>query len=550
MGNQLRRTAFGCFLTVCLYFCIAAGAGATTYYVDAASGSDANDGQSEAKAFATLNGCINNLRGGDTCLIKNGTYYGPPNSTAYSPYLNFCRDGISGTAAQPTTIKNFPGHRPTICSNAGCTPNAPAPSIGVFSENGGCSYISFQGLHIDGAWTARSGNGIAEDRANHHIELANSELEGGFDCDGNYGMVRLQSVKSAHVHHNHIHAMDPGSCGGRNTAAGIKIFRTWDDLIEYNTIDGGEEAAMVFGIDEKDSIRRAVIRYNKVLNTQEAGIRLNGQTVQPPAQGAQVYGNLIVHDLGDADCNGRDSCAGIRFDYGASDLLVHHNTIVGGAVGGFWYCGGDDCPGDVNTQWRDNIVHQPALNDIFINIAHWKNIGAWKTDYNAYDADRRGSSDVTLYRGGVYGNPHCDANNLASWRNCLSGANCNGAGDGGCEAHSFEAATPCSFVADTGTASGDYHLAGGVCKTADSEGKELGTFGAATCIGSTCDNPLEPPPLFPTPPPTPPPNQPTPALGGNEEISVSGGCHSSGVPLWLALGLLPLLVTRRSRGQR
>jgi hypothetical protein len=77
---------------------------ATTYYVDRLKpGRDSNSGTSESAPFLTIAKCVGvAINPGDTCLVKNGNYPEPWTMQ------------FSGTSASPITIKNYPGHSPTI----------------------------------------------------------------------------------------------------------------------------------------------------------------------------------------------------------------------------------------------------------------------------------------------------------------------------------------------------------------------------------------------------------------------------------------------------
>jgi parallel beta-helix repeat protein len=78
-----------------------------TWYVDAATGKDSNDGASEANAFASIQAAHDVSQPGDTVLIKNGTYLEKSNEAV----VHIKRSGAPGAMI---TYKAFPGHRPVL----------------------------------------------------------------------------------------------------------------------------------------------------------------------------------------------------------------------------------------------------------------------------------------------------------------------------------------------------------------------------------------------------------------------------------------------------
>jgi hypothetical protein len=117
---------------------------ATTYYVDRQlPGSDSSNGTGESTPFLSINRCVTVINGsgspGDTCLVKNGNYPEPWTLT---------RSGASGN---PITIKNYPGHAPTITmtgmSNAGNQ-----VQIGFGSGAVPVSYINLEGFEVSNAY--------------------------------------------------------------------------------------------------------------------------------------------------------------------------------------------------------------------------------------------------------------------------------------------------------------------------------------------------------------------------------------------------------------
>jgi len=113
-------------LAAALLFVVAApqpvaAIGPTIKWVDAAAGSDANDGNSEATAYATLQHALNNSESGldnanrSFIYVKNGTY-------SSAGLANTC-EGIPGAAYVHNldwlTIQAAPGHEPVIKPPAG-----------------------------------------------------------------------------------------------------------------------------------------------------------------------------------------------------------------------------------------------------------------------------------------------------------------------------------------------------------------------------------------------------------------------------------------------
>src|SRR5438309_7799286 len=79
---------------------------ATTYYVDANAGSDANAGKAKTEAFATIHKAMQTIRGGDVVYVLPGTYH---ESVAVSQ---------AGTEAGYTTVMGMPDmERPKIRSS-------------------------------------------------------------------------------------------------------------------------------------------------------------------------------------------------------------------------------------------------------------------------------------------------------------------------------------------------------------------------------------------------------------------------------------------------
>ncbi len=76
---------------------------AATYYVDNATGSNSNNGTSEATPFATIAKCTETMIEGDTCFVRGGTY----NESG----VRFRR---SGTRTAPIQLLNYPNELPVL----------------------------------------------------------------------------------------------------------------------------------------------------------------------------------------------------------------------------------------------------------------------------------------------------------------------------------------------------------------------------------------------------------------------------------------------------
>lgn len=78
-----------------------------TWFVDALTGKDSNDGSSEAAAFATIKAAHDVTGPGDTVLIKNGIY----GQSSGEAVVHIKRSGAPGAKI---IYKAFPGHKPVL----------------------------------------------------------------------------------------------------------------------------------------------------------------------------------------------------------------------------------------------------------------------------------------------------------------------------------------------------------------------------------------------------------------------------------------------------
>lgn len=159
-----------------------------TLYVSVNTGSNGNDGLSEASAWGTFSHAISNAQPGDTVLLRGGDYY----ETNLAPWKNWQISNV-GSPGQYITFRNYPGETPTMWVD---TWN------GIELQN--AAYIVIDGLEVRGhpdpveiiglpenhpirkqfadantygneVWF---GNGIAVAGINHHIRIRNCHIHG------------------------------------------------------------------------------------------------------------------------------------------------------------------------------------------------------------------------------------------------------------------------------------------------------------------------------------------------------------------------------------
>jgi len=115
-----------------LLACCTVNLWATNYYVAASTGSNSNDGKSQAKPFLTIQKAADLTNPGDSVFVMNGVY-----SSTSGPVINITR---SGSATGSITFKALKGHSPKLTGTGNVW--------NVVSING--SYIGFEGFELIG----------------------------------------------------------------------------------------------------------------------------------------------------------------------------------------------------------------------------------------------------------------------------------------------------------------------------------------------------------------------------------------------------------------
>ncbi|CUS06286.1 conserved exported protein of unknown function [Candidatus Promineifilum breve] len=163
------------FLVAALLLVVAAprpvaAVGPTVKWVDAAAGSDANDGNSEATAYATLQQALNNSESGladanrSFIYVKNGTY-------SSAGYANTC-EGIPGAVYVHNldwlTIQAAAGHEPVV-----------KPPVGIMSVVvEGADHLVVDNLDSDQTVALTDNWNVCD---SDDLTLRNSTFQGGSD---------------------------------------------------------------------------------------------------------------------------------------------------------------------------------------------------------------------------------------------------------------------------------------------------------------------------------------------------------------------------------
>ena len=261
----------------------------TEKWVDQAGGSDANDGNTEATAYATLQFAIDNSSSGTAATpsiihVKDGAYEttGQANQDGYSTAL-LIKD------LDYLTVEAVTGHNPKVM------PGTASDIVSISIEN--CDHLIIDNIDSDQT-TAQFDNWHVFD--SDDLTLRNSTFEGGED-----GIDFNTDITTALIENNTFKNITTGSgdevldfTDGVSTDVTIQ-----DNLFDYNyrhiTLNGGDDTNFI--------IRRNLMDGT---NSEEA-IRLIG------ASDIVVENNVILNNLQQ----------GIYIDTGCSNITVWHNSF-------------------------------------------------------------------------------------------------------------------------------------------------------------------------------------------------------------------------------
>jgi hypothetical protein len=150
--SRLRRRLPFILVLPGLWLLAGSPARAATYYVDAATGDDANAGSSEGAAWATVTRAMGLTGGGgprsgaaagDTVLVKSGTYFfDTAPATSITPCYNPTNSGSPG---RPITFRAYPGHSPVLDCRTYHSPDSQGSP--VFGTSGR-SHVVYDGFSV------------------------------------------------------------------------------------------------------------------------------------------------------------------------------------------------------------------------------------------------------------------------------------------------------------------------------------------------------------------------------------------------------------------
>lgn len=293
-------------------------------YIDAATGSDSNNGLTEATAWATYLNFVSYYNVGDRptgyeapapgrCYIfKAGTYddrYAYDTSTKAFYWVN-----VHGTSDDPIRVQAYPGHEVTF--NPGCNISTRCSSVDLLVS----SYIHFFGTRHTGTYSFNVN--VAE---SEHITFEQLRVyDGDGNVDNNPSGIAIVgpsddiTVKYSRIWDNYAR-INPGGGGGNNNGQ-IQIFgsNTVSNLkLLFNTVFTSSVVTGVNAIKWKhgNDNGSAIIRGNHIYNGDRSAISMTANNI------AATH-NLIDGGGGGFECenNGGNSWC--------QDLEFSRNTVL------------------------------------------------------------------------------------------------------------------------------------------------------------------------------------------------------------------------------
>lgn len=330
--------------TILLLHCLASGLPAATYYVQNASGSDANPG-TFAQPWKTIQFGIDQVQGGDTVFVLGGIY---------GQKISFSQSGSPGARI---TLYGDPANRPVI-SGAGQSPNGREGMISIDSH----AYIEVNGFEIRDFATASANTplGILITGAAHHLRILNCEVhhiahfavsnEEGANGIGVYG-----TDPNTAIHELLVSGCEVRDCNTLASEAfvlngNVRNFQILDntvhdcDNIAFDFIGWEGECAGCTGSSgpNADRARQGIVRGNAAYNIDTKDNPNPDYNGERSAAGFYVDGGShITFEQNRAyNCNFGFELASEHFGKATDSIivrnnLVYNNQVLGIATGGY-----------------------------------------------------------------------------------------------------------------------------------------------------------------------------------------------------------------------
>jgi len=312
---------------------------ATTYYVDASRPNDTGNGLTLATAKKTINAGINLMSGGDTLLVKAGTY----TEQLYNPAI----PSGTGYPVGATTIKAYTGDSPTLNGL-------------VYLE--GKSNIIWDGININGA-----GNAQADTSTNFiinsgsYIRITNCEVYNA--VIHNFLVQDYAAGAFSNIFLDHLKVHDPGQLTGTSSFPIHNFYINADNVTSGPiTIDNCEiynstKNPNSWGITTYGyAVCNGAIVSNCYIHDNNQGLQLGcGNNHQ--AYNNVVYNNALAASYGEAAIT-------VGYGTGLNNIQVYNNTITGNYAGGAYGISVGTYGTPTNTLIKNNIVWANAVDSI------------------------------------------------------------------------------------------------------------------------------------------------------------------------------------------
>ncbi len=313
--------AFAVAVVLCL---LALSATAETYYVDARSGQDSNQGASLDAPWRTMEKANSSLLPGDTVFVRTGVYRDEQIAPARSgtPEARITYAGYEGERPEVTggkdgalvslidrsyvTVRGFKLHHPDVVGWAvtvsgkgshhnrseNCEVSTPRGGALVVMANG-ASYNEVTGclLHDTGGGNQASGDGIVMNFGAHHNTASNNEV---------YNCCHSQILLLNNSTHNTISENDLYATNRAWSGTGVNLVVGADS----NTVAGNRihDLGHITGIKCAIQVNTAdnSIHHNIIYNVPNFGISLQSYTFKNVRQEAKnnLVSNNTVYNTG------------------------------------------------------------------------------------------------------------------------------------------------------------------------------------------------------------------------------------------------------------